>query len=195
MPRFAIDVVILLPPPVVDLAIAWNRRLSLLSKQSIELNNIDLLPHISLLMGCVDGHNLHAAVGLLQSVFKNTPLMTLDVMGLKFTEDSHPVAVLDIRPSSSLLALQQSLLVKLGPLMTQDATEADLYGAPPDSASAVKWINSFREEQVGLKFWPHVTLGHGRIGETQEAFSFTPDRLAICHLGKHCTCRDVLGFV
>ena len=193
MSRYAIDVAILPPPPVMDLAIAWNRKLSLLAKQSIGLNKTDVLPHISLLMGCVTDHNLPAAMSALQRIVQNTSSMILKVTAHRFTEDSHPVAALDILTTAPLLALQQSLIEGLGSLIRYDTVQEDLYDAPSESMSALKWINSFISEQVGLKFWPHITLGHGTTGDKQEMFTFTPDRLAICHLGKHCTCRKVLA--
>lgn len=195
MSRYAIDVVILPPVPVMDLAIKWNRALPHAAHQSILLNKIDVLPHISLLMGCVTEQNLLTASVLLNRIGRGMRQLELEVTGLQFTEDSHPVAALDIFLTPQLLELQQLLIEQLGPLITQDTVEEDLYDAPPDSASAVKWINSFIPDQCGMKLWPHITLGHGRMEARQERFSFIPERLAICHLGKHCTCRKVLGSV
>ncbi|MGC3945631.1 MAG: 2'-5' RNA ligase family protein [Chryseolinea sp.] len=195
MPRYAIDVVILPPEPTTDLAIEWNRKLSHLSHQSILLNKSDMLPHISLLMGCMEESNLHEATTVLHQLTEVAVPISLEVKGLKFTEDSHPVAALDIQTTPSLLATQKWLIGMIEGLITQDTVEADLFDAPSGSTSALKWINSFIPEQTGSKFWPHITLGHGVIGEHQRSFSFTPDRLAICHLGKYCTCRQVLSEV
>lgn len=42
-------------------------------------------------------------------------------------------------------------------------------------------------------FLPHITLGKGTLDAKAGETSFTASRLALCHLGNHCTCRKVLG--
>ena len=42
-------------------------------------------------------------------------------------------------------------------------------------------------------FTPHLTLGHAEITPTIEPFDFIPTRLAVCHLGRFCTCQRVLA--
>jgi hypothetical protein len=190
--RYAIDVVILPPDPVADLSITWNKRLSEIQDQSIVLERIATMPHISLLMGCMSEAGLTKARPLMATLLNRHPAMPLHVMGLRFTGGSHPVAALDIRLSEPLARLQQDLIQTLKPVITQDAKETDLKDPPPIGASVLNWINGFVPEQCGDNFWPHITLGHGRPEETQDAFTFTATRIAICHLGNHCTCRSIL---
>ena len=44
-------------------------------------------------------------------------------------------------------------------------------------------------------FQPHVTLGVGVLDTPAPAFEFEADQVALCHLGRFCTCRRVGGFV
>jgi hypothetical protein len=190
--RYAIDVVILPPDPVADLSVAWNKRLSAIKDQSIVLDKTATMPHISLLMGCMSEAGLVTAQALMPTLLNRHQAMRLHVTGLQVTEGSHPVAALDIALSDPLARLQQDLIQTLKPVITQDAKETDLKDPPPIGASVLTWINAFIPEQCGDKFWPHITLGHGRPGENQDDFIFMATRIAICHLGNHCTCRSIL---
>ena len=193
MPRFAIDVVILPPEPVMDLALSWNQQLSGQGNQSIILNKTDTLPHISLLMGCVTGDQLPNASRILNEFAQLSRALSLSVPGLRTLEGSHPVVALDISLSTDLLEFQRAMVEAFRPWITQDAGDTDLFDPPPADPSVLTWINQFIPEQCGEKFWPHITLGHGRPLSAQKAFTFSGARLAICHLGHHCTCRHVLA--
>ncbi|HTF16507.1 MAG TPA: 2'-5' RNA ligase family protein [Chryseolinea sp.] len=192
MSRYAIDVVILPPEPVMDLAITWNKQLSGLREQSILLNGTNTMPHISLLMGCMTADVLPEARAILAQVAHTRPPMFLNITGLQFDGDSHPVAALDIFLSRELAEFQRDLIDVFRPLITQDAREQDLVD-PPISPSALEWINRFIPEQCDEGFWPHITLGHGRPVEKQMPLTFKATRIAICHLGNHCTCTNILA--
>jgi len=192
MRRYAIDVVILPPKPIMDLAITWNKRLSEIKDQSIVLDRALTLPHISLLMGCVSEDGLRKAMELLVRFTSQQSALELQITGLQFTEGSHPVAALDIKLTRSLAEFQERLIETLQPLVTHDAREIDLFDPPPISASVLEWINNFIRQQSGSQFWPHITLGHGRPDEQQPALGFMANRIGMCHLGNHCTCRKVL---
>jgi hypothetical protein len=193
MSRYAIDVVILPPEPVMDLAIEWNKQLSIAHKQSIVLNKKDMLPHISLLMGCITVPSLEKAAAILDQVTHSQISISLYIPGLQFTTNSHPVAALDIALSEELADFQRALIDAYRPLITQDAHEEDLFDGPPVSTSVLEWINRFIPEQCYERLWPHITLGHGRLIGKQEPLTFTATRIAICHLGDHCTCRQILA--
>jgi hypothetical protein len=195
MSRYAIDVVILPPEPVMDLAISWNKRLSYLEDQSIMLNTMDTLPHVSLLMGGLATERLQEATATLDKIIRRLPFVSMEITGLRFTDGSHPVAALDIALSHELSGFQRVLIEAFRPLITQDVQREDLFDAPPINASAVEWINRFMPEQCYERFWPHITLGHGRLVEKQQSLTFRATRIAICHLGNHCTCRKILAEV
>lgn len=192
MSRTAIDIVILPPPHVSDLAIEWNCKLAENLQQEIVLNHVDTLPHISVLMGGIESFKLPEAQRMLSEMAAATRAFTLEVPRLVFTESSPPVAALDIILSPDLSKLQQELTVAFAPLMRK-TKESDFSDAPPIKASTIEWTNRFTVDQCGDRYWPHITLGHGRHDDQQEPFTFTATRLAIAHLGNHCTCRKILA--
>ena len=192
MSRTAIDIVILPPSHVSDLALEWNRKLAEHLQQEIVLNSVDTLPHISLLMGGIESLQLHEAQRMLSDIAATIKSITLEVKGLVFTASSPPVAALDIVLSPALAHLQHQLIVTFAPLICE-ARESDFFDAPPVKASTIEWTNRFIDDQRGDRYWPHITLGHGRHHHQQEAFAFTATRLAIAHLGNHCTCRRILA--
>jgi hypothetical protein len=193
MSRYAIDVVILPPEPVMDLALSWNQQLRILGDQSINLNKSDTLPHVSLLMGCLAAGHLLDAAAAVQKVAGRLRTFPLSVTGLRVLAGNHPVVSLDIVSSEELRGLQQSLIDALHPWITQDTRDIDLFDPPPADPSALTWINQFVPAQCGENFWPHITLGHGLTTWSQQPFTFPASRIAICHLGLHCTCRRILA--
>ena len=40
---------------------------------------------------------------------------------------------------------------------------------------------------------PHITIGYGELSHFLFPEEFTASKLALCHLGNHCTCRRVLA--
>jgi 2'-5' RNA ligase len=193
MSRFAIDVVIILPDPVMQLACSWNRKLAAAQRQSIVLNDPDSLPHISMLMGCLQADRIDDARIALARIAAAYAPVSLAITGVTSVNDTNPVAALDIAWSAELSGLQRSFIDGFGPLITQDTVEEDMFGGPPVSPSAINWINRFIPEQCYDRFWPHITVGHGRPDGAQDPYHFMATRIAICHLGDHCTCRRILA--
>ena len=58
------------------------------------------------------------------------------------------------------------------------------------------WVTGYRLKSSFHHFEPHITLGHGSADPGAvpriEPFTFDADTVAVCHLGRHCTCRKVL---
>jgi len=177
----------------MDLAVSWNKELAMQAHQTITLNKQDTLPHVSLLMGCLPSEWLPDAERILRELADQQRCFPLFVLGLRTLAGSHPVVSLDIELSEPLKALQRRLIHALEPLLTRDAQDNDLYEAQAVSPAVLTWINSFVPDQCEDRFWPHITLGHGHPRGIQPPFTFTASRIAICHLGDHCTCRHILA--
>ncbi len=193
MKRLAIDVVLLPPDPVMDMALAWNRTLLKNGSQIIVLDKNHRIPHVSIVMGCLSIENLERAISVLKAVSASHRAMKLDVSRIKTaTTASGTVTSFDIEPSHELLRLHESIVTSFSPLLTQDTTEADLNDLPPIEASALEWINNYIPDHCYNRFWPHITLGFGDSPNNLTPFTFEASRLAICHLGNYCTCTKIL---
>ncbi|MEP6738659.1 MAG: hypothetical protein ABJA70_24255, partial [Chryseolinea sp.] len=77
--RLAIDIVILPPEPVMDLAIEWNKYLAKKHLQPILLGKTVSLPHISLLMGCLTENQIPSAHAVLTDIANGTKSLDLRI--------------------------------------------------------------------------------------------------------------------
>ena len=190
----AIDIVILPPESIMDLTIGWNRRLCEERPDNIALNKFDTLPHITLAMGCLSEQHVPDVRSLLSKLAGRHSSLHLQVPRIKpvTSGSGNTVVTLDILASALLVHLHEDITRSFGAFLTNDAVEDDLFDRPPIDPSSIQWINRYLQDQSGDKFWPHVTVGFGNLPADFQPFSFTATRLAVCHLGNHCTCRKIL---
>jgi hypothetical protein len=195
MTKFAINVVILPPDSIMDRALEWNRMLCKARPGNIALDKFQYLPHISIVMGCIRADQLDQAKALLQSIATQHHALALQVFNIRTVSGASGTSVItfDIILTKELAALHQSIVRTFRPLLTQDADESALNDVPPISTAAIDWINHYIPHQCFDNFWPHITLGFGDLPTGFQPFSFRGSRLAICHLGNHCTCKTILA--
>jgi 2'-5' RNA ligase len=55
----------------------------------------------------------------------------------------------------------------------------------------VRWVREFRRESSFDRFTPHITLGHASEPPMVEPMEFVATAIAVCHLGRFCTCRHI----
>jgi hypothetical protein len=195
MKRLAINVVLLPPDPVMDLAIEWNQLLFKTYPANILLGKKRYLPHISMAMGCLPADQLEAANALLRTTVIHHHAMELHVQHIRTvdTASGDNVITFDIEHNLELARLHASIVTSLKPLISHDVTEADIDDEPPINPASLDWINRYIPDYCFDNFWPHITLGFGRHVRNFQPFSFQASHLAICHLGNHCTCTKILG--
>ena len=56
----------------------------------------------------------------------------------------------------------------------------------------VRWVRDFRRESSVDRFTPHITLGHASEPPTVEPMEFVATTIAVCHLGRFCTCQQII---
>jgi hypothetical protein len=195
MKRIAIDVVILPPDPVMDLALTWNRKLCELQPANIVLGKFQYLPHISMVMGCIRADQLSQAQAILQSVAAGHRRLELQVPHIRTVNapSGKKIISFDISRTEGLASLHESMVNAFQPLLTKDADASTINDLPPVSPDAINWINHYIPDHCFDKFWPHITIGFGDPPFELRPFSFQALRLAICHLGNHCTCSKILA--
>lgn len=54
------------------------------------------------------------------------------------------------------------------------------------------WVTGYRLKSSFHHFEPHITLGHASKPPAIEPFLFEADTVALCHLGRFCTCRSAI---
>jgi 2'-5' RNA ligase len=190
----AIDIVLLPPEPVMDKAIEMNRQPVEKYGSEIVLNKENHLPHISLAMGCIDEENLNPVGDILQSIAKNVPLGELTITGVTVTANSigQKVSAFQLEITKPLQELHEEVMRKLTPHLSYEVTADMIYPGEDIAESTLLWIKNYRQKSSFENFSPHITLGYGQANELPRPIKFAAPKLALCHLGNHCTCRKVL---
>ena len=98
---------------------------------------------------------------------------------------------MSIQRSPALVHLHERLLHAMEPFELQrgDAS-AFLNGDARDRD--VRWVTAFRRESSFARFTPHITLGHASEPPHVESMDFVATTIAVCHLGRFCTCRRII---
>lgn len=185
MTKRTIDIVLLLPDEVRQEAIRINQKLD---TGEINFTEKDVHPHISLLMGCLEEKDRVRVESLLEEVAKGKGPISLQI---KRIVNKGSVSF-EIEKTAPLQDLHERLIAKLKPHLSYDASAEMFYKPEEVKENAVDYVSNFLDQASYQEFWPHITLGYGDYPELATDLSFTASRLALGHLGKHCTCRDIL---
>ena len=194
MSRIAVDVVLLPDEAMANKAIEVNAELVKKFGNKIVLNKENCLPHISMAMGCLEETDIASIDKILKAIAKETPPGNLKVLGIRASENSkgEAVSVFEVEKTTQLQSLHEKVLDKLTPHLSSGVTEDMIYGNEKVAASTLLWIKNYRQNSSFEKFFPHITIGYGQPECQIQPATFTASKLALCHLGNHCTCRKIL---
>ncbi len=171
-----------------------NRKLLKQTSGRIVLDKENCLPHISLAMGCIDQKDIVYIEKVLEAIAGRYSVQELKVIGIRVGTNSvgEKVSVLQIERTEPLQSLHEEVMLSLMPYFMYDAT-ADMVLSPPRAEeSTLLWIMGYAEKSSFENFSPHITIGYGEMDNFSFPVKFTASRLALCHLGNHCTCMKVL---
>lgn len=194
MSMIAVDIVLLPPEPIMSLAIGQNRLLVQRYGSEIVLDRTQCLPHISLMMGCMDSAQLDKVHNLLQQVITTADPGPLSIMGIAIicNQPGKQVSSFLIKKTDQLQRLHETLFNLTGDLFSYEVDPSMICCQQPVSQTTLDWIRHFRRDSSLAMFWPHITLGYGIAQPIERPVSFNAPSLAICHLGNNCTCRKLL---
>jgi len=177
----------------------------------IVLDKENCLPHISLAMGCIDEEIVADIEKVLQTIAKGPrfagtkqySLEQLSVTGIHVGTSSadEKVSVFRIERTRTLQLLHEEIMASLAPYFSYDVTADMIFSPPVAGESTLLWIKNYPDRSSFENFFPHITIGYGEISDysfgSRKAGSlpikFTASKLALCHLGNHCTCRKILA--
>ncbi len=185
----AVDVAILVPEAVARPARAISETLAGDDHAALRLDDRHRA-HVTLAQLFVEHARLPDLQAALDLLLKHEPPLLLRVAGfaagggtLYFTVDSSP----------DLQRLHEQVMDAVGPFEAPDGTaEAFLADGEAVRPQDVDWVRNYRESAAHAHFRPHVTLGHGAPPGRLAPIDFRADRVALCRLGRFCTCRSVL---
>lgn len=201
--NYAIDIALIPGKEALDLAIGLNRQLAeKTGDYSIVLGKNDCLPHISLAMCGIPANLLEdlksdlfrALAGYIPYKAKFSGYAVVDTSG------GDVVSGIDIVKDKKILEIQKTAVDIVNGFTCENITPEFFLGNGQNiSDFSLDYSESYLKKQTGENFSPHITLGHGDIREIDryEVFPefFTCNRLAVCHLGNHCTCAEILGSI
>ena len=197
MSRIAVDVVLLPSDEVAARAIEANRELLKQCPGKIVLDKENCLPHISLAMGCIDRCRIADAERILRAIAEGRSLEWLTSLGIHVAVNSigEKVSVLELKRTQTLQSLHEEVMGRLTAHLGRDVTAEMVLSPPAAAESTLLWIRDYCEKSSFERFFPHITLGYGQLDDFPLPPRFAAPRLALCHLGNHCTCRRILASV
>ena len=198
MSRIAIDVVLLPETGVAGLAVEINRKLIGSDRNEIVLDETTCLPHLSLAMGVIESEQVDVIMETLAKATGDGPTGDLVLTGVVtvLNAKNEPNSMFAVAKTIALQKLHERVMEAVEPYISSDVTARMIYGDEDVAPSTLTWIRDYRQKAAFGAFFPHITIGYGVV---QEAITFpirfVAPRLALCHLGNHCTCRRVLASV
>ncbi|MBP1634584.1 MAG: hypothetical protein H6Q10_1158 [Acidobacteria bacterium] len=186
----AIDVALLLPEPASALAVELNRQLDGGAPEGLTLDATHL-PHITLVQLFAARERLEDVCRRVAEAVAGFGPIDLRVKGLDERSDTVMLVFEDV---SALARLHEALMQAVREFEVGGDAGAFWAGAGerPARERDVAWVATYRADHAGDNYLPHVTVGHGRGAGPVAPFTARVDRLAVCHLGRHCTCRVIL---
>ena len=190
MSKIAVDVVLLPSDEMMDKAIQANAELVEKSGSEIVLNKKNFLPHISLAMGCINERDIPQIKKLLEIIAGENQIGKLTVSGIQTSTNARgeKVSVFEIQKTKELQSLHEKVMKKVKPYFSYNVTADMIYGKDA-SETTLLWIKNYPEKASFMNFFPHITIGYGQIENDPFPIEFVASKLALCHLGNHCTCR------
>jgi 2'-5' RNA ligase len=196
MSVLAVNVVLIPNAELAAAATMLNRALRGVPDAPIVLDPSTCLPHVSLAMGCVREDQVSAIANVLESVARAHPPIELVPTGfhVRQSQTGYLVASVELARTTVLQTLHEAVMRGVAPLVSRDATPEMFVEPQTIPPSTLRWVSEYASSASFERFWPHITLGMGALPE--DAILPAParaERLALCQLGPHCTCRRVLA--
>jgi 2'-5' RNA ligase len=183
----AIDIAILPPADVSARAIALSAALPADESQGLLLG-ADYLPHITLTQQFVLSESLDALLAQIDGVLHDHAPLHLHVTGGGKGSNS---VWMSIERSTELVSLHEQLLQVAEPFEVTTGDASAFFGDDARDRD-VRWVREFRRQSSFDRFTPHITLGHASEPPVIEPMAFVATTVAVCHLGRFCTCRRIV---
>lgn len=182
----ALDVAILPPRHVNQLAIELSAALPSNESHGLRLDDTHL-PHVTLTQLFVREDELDLAYQKIDETLKGVPPLQLMITG---AEKGATSIALTIDNTPELQQLHERLMEALRGVERPGGT-AHAFAGGKARVGDVLWVSSYRLAAAFAKYWPHITLGHGNKAPDVAPVSFQASQIAVCHLGRFCSCHVV----
>lgn len=195
MAKIAVDVALLPPEDIMDLAIELNRKFESLSK----LNKENNLPHITLAMGVIDESEIDLVNQKLKEISEKFSALDLEILEVNHTikPDGKKSFFLKIKMTEELRNLHKTIMKELLPIFTYDVS-VDMFNQDDKvNPISIYWVENYaKNHEDSENYHSHISLKCNKdVIFNEVPIKFKCSKLSLCHLGDHCTCRRVLGLI
>lgn len=193
--KIAVDVVLIPPDEILQLAIDINKTFPDTREENYVLDAKTCVPHITLLMGLITKEQVSEVGRKLGAIAEKFSALTLTITHIKnwTRPDGKILSSLEIEKTPELQKLHEVILEAMSSIFTYDGVIRDMfYSSPPVYETPLSWVKGFVKTAVRENYQPHITLGVGEPKKKISPIQFCASTIALCHLGNHCTCREIL---
>jgi 2'-5' RNA ligase len=187
----AVDIVLL---PRGEFKQLLKKQNSLLTRQDINFKDDKMLPHLSILMACLDKNDIQSLNPALNKVISKYLPLKIEIEGLVVKKTDNDFAThLKIKKTDILIELQKELIEIVSKYKNHPAKKDYFFEPKEIGEFALNYTQNFLENSTNQNFKPHFTIGLGQPVKTSEfPASVEIEKLAIAQLGKYCTCRQII---
>jgi 2'-5' RNA ligase len=194
MGKIAVDIVLLPEESMTEAVTSANGELVSRFGSDIVLNTANCLPHISLAMGCIEESDVDEIGGVLGKIASGKSCGFLRAVGMRIGTNAagEKVSSIEIERTGELQSLHEEIMEAMGSYFRYEVSREMIWGGGRVAESTLNWISDYAEKSSFEKFFPHITVGYGEAKGGSFPMEFAVSSVALCHLGNHCTCREVL---
>ncbi|MCX6757364.1 MAG: hypothetical protein NTZ44_00560 [Candidatus Nomurabacteria bacterium] len=187
--KIAIDIVLLLPPEIVEKCIFVNSQLD--NSGYVSFTN-GYNPHITLGMGCIFKKDLDIVKNKIQKLSEKIKPLNLTTSGYS-GERTFGFA---IEKNSELMTMHDEAISLLKEIASYGDATYEMFNESEkvkDDPGLVKWVSNFVIEHSGELYDPHISLGKGDKPKTDFPISFTVNKIGLFHIGQRGSCKEKLA--
>ena len=186
----AADVAILLPDPLLERLLRLNAEL-LPPPGGFRFDDSHL-PHVTLAQLFITADQLPDVVHETAAALRGVAPLRLAPAGLSRGRTASTVR---LEPNEQINGLHTTLMDRLQRFESGggDGTAFHSAGGEPARDADMDWVRQFRTHAAHDRFDPHVTIGVGALQEPGPLPAADATRVALCQLGRFCTCRRILA--
>jgi hypothetical protein len=193
--KLAIDIAILPPDHITDLCIDIGKD----CKQDITvpLNKQDNLPHITLVMGVMDEDDLNRITNKSQTIldkFKPLHLSLVELNSVQTNLDKLSYGF-KVDRTQELVKLHQVIMDEFLDYLSKEKSNQEMFyikDGEEFSNISMRWVDTLYRDKKPDDYFPHISLKCQSPMYNNLPVNFIADRIAVCQLGDHCTCRKIL---
>jgi hypothetical protein len=180
--------VALLPTPAVrEQAVELSAALPPNESHGLRLDD-EHLPHITLTQQFIRAEEREVAFEKIDDVLRGQKPLRLTVSGGGKGSSAVWMAV---EKTPQLQTLHERLMEALRGVERAGATPHAFFGGDARMGD-VLLVSTYRANESFAGYTPHITLGHAAHPPVVERVSFQASMVAACHLGRFCSCRQIL---